>query len=68
MIIAHTVKGKGNRETEKLVDSHNVKIPDQATYARYMAAWVQHGAALLKNGFERVKRSRDQGLDKRGYF
>ncbi|MCU0563795.1 MAG: transketolase [Desulfobacterales bacterium] len=36
MIIAHTVKGKGNRETEGLVDCHNVKIPDQATYDRLM--------------------------------
>lgn len=36
MIIAHTVKGKGNRETEGLVDCHNVKIPDEATYRRLM--------------------------------
>jgi Transketolase, N-terminal subunit len=36
MVIAHTVKGKGNRETEGLVDCHNVKIPDEATYRRLM--------------------------------
>jgi len=36
MIIAHTVKGKGNRETEGLVDCHNVKIPDETTYQRLM--------------------------------
>ena len=36
MIIAHTIKGKGIRETEGLVDCHNVKIPDQATYDRRM--------------------------------
>ena len=36
MIIAHTVKGKGNRETEGLVDCHNVKIPDETTYQRIM--------------------------------
>jgi transketolase len=36
MIIAHTIKGKGNRETEGLVDCHNVKIPDEATYQRIM--------------------------------
>ena len=36
MIIAHTIKGKGNRETENLVDSHHVKVPDQATYDKFM--------------------------------
>lgn len=36
MIIAHTVKGKGNRETENRVDCHNVRIPDQATRDRIM--------------------------------
>ncbi len=36
MVIAHTVKGKGNRETENLVDCHNIRIPDQATYDRIM--------------------------------
>jgi transketolase len=36
MILAHTIKGKGNRETENLVDCHNVKVPDEATYDRIM--------------------------------
>jgi transketolase len=36
MILAHTVKGKGNRETENLIDCHNVKVPDEATYDRIM--------------------------------
>jgi len=36
MIIAHTIKGKGNRETENIVDCHNVKVPDEATYDRIM--------------------------------
>jgi transketolase len=36
MIVAHTIKGKGNRETENLVDCHNIKIPDKATYQRIM--------------------------------
>jgi transketolase len=36
MIVAHTIKGRGNRETEGLVDCHNVKIPDETTYQRLM--------------------------------
>ncbi|MEE4114013.1 MAG: thiamine pyrophosphate-dependent enzyme, partial [Desulfobacteraceae bacterium] len=36
MVIAHTVKGKGNRETENRVDCHNMRIPDQATYDRIL--------------------------------
>jgi transketolase len=36
MIIAHTIKGKGNRETEGLGSSHNVAVPDQAAYERFM--------------------------------
>jgi len=36
MILAHTIKGKGNRETENLVDCHNVKVADEATYERIM--------------------------------
>lgn len=37
MIIAHTVKGKGNKETEDRVDCHNIRVPDQASYDRLMA-------------------------------
>ena len=36
MIIAHTVKGKGNRETENRVDCHNIRVPDQATHDRIL--------------------------------
>ena len=37
MIIAHTIKGKGNKETEDRVDCHNIRVPDQATYDKLMA-------------------------------
>lgn len=37
MIIAHTVKGKGNVAVENRVDSHHVGVPDQAAYGRYIA-------------------------------
>lgn len=36
MIIAHTVKGKGNAVVENLVDSHHVKIDNEAEYAQYL--------------------------------
>ncbi|MCX8123273.1 MAG: transketolase [Spirochaetes bacterium] len=36
MIIAHTVKGKGNAEVENKVASHNIKINNQADYDKYM--------------------------------
>jgi len=36
MIIAHTIKGKGNAEVENKVASHNIKINDQADYEKYM--------------------------------
>jgi len=38
MILAHTVKGKGNRAVEGKPESHNIKVPDAATYAKYMEA------------------------------
>lgn len=37
MIIAHTVKGKGNCAVENRPESHNIKVPDQATSDGYMA-------------------------------
>lgn len=37
MIIAHTVKGKGNSAVENMVSSHNVKCPDQEAYDKFMA-------------------------------
>ena len=38
MIIAHTVKGKGCCVVEDLPESHNIKVPDQEAYRKYMAA------------------------------
>jgi len=37
MIIAHTVKGKGNAVVENQVDSHHVTVTGQAAYDRYLA-------------------------------
>lgn len=37
MIVAHTVKGKGNSVVENRVDSHHVGVPDRATYDKYIA-------------------------------
>ncbi|MEW6527227.1 MAG: transketolase [Spirochaetota bacterium] len=36
IIIAHTIKGKGNAEVENKVASHNIKINDQSDYDKYM--------------------------------
>ncbi|MGQ9844222.1 MAG: transketolase [Spirochaetota bacterium] len=36
MIIAHTIKGKGNAEVENKVSSHNIKINNQRDYEKYM--------------------------------
>ena len=36
MIIAHTIKGKGNAEVENKVASHNIKINNQEDYEKYM--------------------------------
>jgi transketolase len=38
MIIAHTVKAKGCSVVENKPESHNIKVPDQATYDRFMNA------------------------------
>ena len=38
MIVAHTVKAKGCSVLENKAESHNIKVPDQATYDRYMDA------------------------------
>jgi transketolase len=37
MIIAHTVKGKGNAVVENRVDSHHVSVADRADYEKYLA-------------------------------
>ncbi len=36
MIIAHTVKAKGNSEFENKAECHNIKVPDKATHDRYL--------------------------------
>jgi transketolase len=38
MIIAHTIKGKGCSIIENTVDSHNIKVPDQAAYDKFLNA------------------------------
>lgn len=38
MIIAHTVKGKGNAAVENTVASRNIKVGDKSAYAKYMDA------------------------------
>jgi transketolase len=38
MIIAHTIKAKGNALFENIAPSHNIKVPDQATYRKVMDA------------------------------
>ena len=37
MIIAHTIKGKGNAVVENRVESHHVGVPDRAAYDKYIA-------------------------------
>lgn len=36
MILAHTIKGKGCSLVENKPESHNIKVPDQATYDKFM--------------------------------
>jgi len=38
MVIAHTIKGKGCALIENKAESHNIKVPDNETYQKYMAA------------------------------
>ncbi len=37
MIVAHTIKGKGNAVVENRVDSHHVNVNDRTTYDKYIA-------------------------------
>jgi len=46
MILAHTIKGKGNRAIENRPESHNIKVPDAAAYAKYMEALDDRGFEL----------------------
>ncbi len=36
MIIAHTIKAKGNKAVENKPESHNIKVPDEAAYRKFM--------------------------------
>jgi len=36
MVIAHTIKGKGNRVVENRPESHNIKVPDEDAWRRYV--------------------------------
>ena len=46
MVIAHTIKGKGNKAIENRPESHNIKVPDQAAYDRFMNGLVQRDFEL----------------------
>ena len=37
MVLAHTVKAKGNLAVENRPESHNIKVPDQAAYDKFMS-------------------------------
>jgi len=36
MIVAHTIKAKGNKVVENKPESHNIKVPDEAAYRKFM--------------------------------
>lgn len=38
MIIANTIKAKGNKAVENTAGSHNIKVPDQEAYDKFMNA------------------------------
>lgn len=38
MIVAHTIKAKGCGVVENKAESHNIRIPDQAAYDRFLNA------------------------------
>lgn len=38
MVIAHTIKAKGCSIVENKAESHNIKVPDRATYEKFMNA------------------------------
>ena len=46
MVIAHTIKGKGNKAVEGRPESHNVKVPDKAAYEKYMSGLEQKELVL----------------------
>ena len=46
MIIAHTVKAKGNSCVEGTVGSHNIKVTNEADYKKYLAGTSPEGMKL----------------------
>jgi transketolase len=46
MVIAHTIKGKGNCAVENTAPSHNIKVPDAAAYRKFMEALVDTDVVL----------------------
>ena len=46
MVIAHTIKAKGNTVVENKPESHNIKVPDEAAYRKFMDGLVEKGFAL----------------------
>ena len=38
MVIAHTIKAKGNKAVENTPSSHNIKVPDAEAYKKFMDA------------------------------
>ncbi len=46
MIIAHTIKGKGCCEIENQVSSHNIKVPNQEAYDKYMGSLSEQEVTL----------------------
>ncbi len=46
MIIAHTVKGKGCCIIENKTESHNIKVPDEAAYEKYISALANQQVSL----------------------
>jgi transketolase len=46
MIIAHTVKAKDCEAVENKPESHNIKVPDQAAYQRFMSSLRYRDYAL----------------------
>jgi len=46
MIIAHTIKGKGCTIIENRPESHNIKVPDEQTYRKYMQALEKNNYRL----------------------
>ncbi|MFH1905062.1 MAG: transketolase [bacterium] len=46
MVIAHTIKGKGNTIIENKPESHNIKVPDEEAYQKYMNALVDKNVKL----------------------